>query len=68
MIDKIHGQMKDRWSHSDNKDFLEIVHEGRELGHLIFQGTHRLGPEKWGKIREVISKARKEIEGIIENG
>jgi DNA-binding PadR family transcriptional regulator len=65
-IDKIEGQMKDWWGPRDCGDFHETIHELKHLGHIVGDRAHHLKAEKWPKIREVISRARQEIEEILE--
>jgi DNA-binding PadR family transcriptional regulator len=66
MIDKIECQMKDWWGPRNIDDFHETIHEIRHLGHMVGSQAHRLGAEKWAKIKEAISRARHEIEAILE--
>jgi DNA-binding PadR family transcriptional regulator len=67
-IDKIESQMKDWWGPRNIGEFHETIQELRKLGHLISSQAHHLGQEKWASIKEVISRAVKDIEDIFEKG
>ena len=65
VIDKIKAQMKD-WSGPPRPgEFHDSMQEFRSLWRLISQRPIHPGTEKWSRIREVISRARREIEDII---
>ncbi len=66
MIEKIECQMKDWWGPRNITDFHETIHELKTLGHMVGSQAHNLGAEKWAKIKEVVSRARREIEEILE--
>jgi DNA-binding PadR family transcriptional regulator len=66
MIEKIECQMKDWWGPRNIGDFHDTIQELRTLGSMVGSQAHRLGAEKWTKIKEVVSRARREIEDILE--
>ena len=66
VIEKIECQMKDWWGPRDIEDFHDTIHELRKLGRLVSRRAHDLEPEKWAGIKDVISRACKEIEDILE--
>ena len=66
VINKIKGHMRDWWNPSSHEEFHDIIHELRHLGRLVAQRVNTLDPEKWARIREVVSRACRDIEGIIE--
>ncbi len=66
IIDKIEGQMKGWCEPRNIGDFHETIHDIRQLGHMVGQRAHNLGAEKWVKIKEVVSRARRDIEDILE--
>jgi DNA-binding PadR family transcriptional regulator len=66
VIDKIKGQMKEWWGPRNVEEFHETVAELRGLGRHIGQKAHELSPEKLLRIKDIVVKARKEIENIIE--
>jgi DNA-binding PadR family transcriptional regulator len=66
IIEKIQNQMKEWWGPGDIGDFHETIHELRHLGRMVGQRAHNLGTEKWAKIKEVVTRARHEIEDILE--
>ena len=65
VIDKIKGQMKDWWGPRDHEQFHESMREFGNLGRIIHHKAHTLPPEKWKGIKEVISRACREIEDIM---
>jgi DNA-binding PadR family transcriptional regulator len=66
MIDKIECQMKDWWGPRNIGDFQETIHELKTLGRIVGSKAHHLSAEKWTKIKEIVSRARREIEEILE--
>jgi DNA-binding PadR family transcriptional regulator len=65
VIEKIKAQMKDWWGPRDHEQFHESIRELRNLGGLIHHNAHCLPPEKWEDVKEAISHACREIEGIM---
>lgn len=65
VVDKIKGQMKDWWGPHKSEDFHGSMQELGSLWRLIGHRPVRPGTEKWARIREVIARARREIEDII---
>jgi DNA-binding PadR family transcriptional regulator len=65
IVAKIKDQMKDWWGPHKHEDFHDSMQELRQLWRLIGQRPVRPGTEKWSRIRDVISRARQEIEDII---
>jgi DNA-binding PadR family transcriptional regulator len=66
VIDKIKGQIECWWGPRNSDDFHETMHEFGKLGRLVGRRAHHTAPEKWSKIKEVISKAGRDIEDILE--
>jgi DNA-binding PadR family transcriptional regulator len=66
MLAKIECQMKDWWGPRNIDDFHDTIHELRNIGRVVGSRAHHLGAEKWTKIRDVVSRTRKEIEEILE--
>ncbi len=66
VIEKIKGQMRDWKRPRDHEDFRDTIHELKAIGGLVGQKSHDLGPEKWARINEVVSRTRREIEDILE--
>lgn len=65
IVAKIREQMKDWWGPHQHDDFHESMQEFRGLWRLIGQRPVRPGTEKWARIKEVISRTRREIDDII---
>jgi DNA-binding PadR family transcriptional regulator len=65
-IEKIKGQMRDWQRPRDHEDFRETILELRTIGGLVGRQAHDLGPEKWARIKEAVSRARQEIENVLE--
>jgi DNA-binding PadR family transcriptional regulator len=66
VIKKIKGQMKDWWGPRDIGEFHDTMHELRNLGRILGRSHQNLESEKWANIREVVTRACRDIEGIIE--
>ena len=65
VIDRIHEHMKG-WGPPHHEEFLTTIRELRNLGRLVGRRARYLAPEKWTGIREIISRAMKDIEGVLE--
>jgi DNA-binding PadR family transcriptional regulator len=66
VIDKIEEQMKEWWQPRNVDDFHDTIHNLKKIGGMLGRRTHRLDPEKWAKIKEVVSRACRDIEDILE--
>jgi DNA-binding PadR family transcriptional regulator len=65
IIDKIKSQMKDWSAPHSHEDFNGVVEEFGNLWRLIGHCDVSPGTEKWTRIRDVITHARREIEDIL---
>jgi DNA-binding PadR family transcriptional regulator len=65
VVDRIKAQMKDWWGPHNNEDFHGVMQELGGLWQIIGNRTNRPGSEKWARIRNVITRARREIEDIV---
>jgi DNA-binding PadR family transcriptional regulator len=65
VIDKIKGHMKEWWHPRNIEEFHDTIDELRSLGRLVGRRAHHLGPEELARIKEVVIKARQDIEGIV---
>ena len=66
VIDKIEGQMQEWWQPRNIDDFHDTIHSLKKIGGMLGRQTHHLGAEKWAKIKEVVSRACRDIEDILE--
>ena len=66
VVDKIESQMKDWWGPRNIDDFHDTIRDIRKLGRMVSHQAHNLGPEKWAKIREIVSRTCRDIEDILE--
>jgi DNA-binding PadR family transcriptional regulator len=66
VIAKIQCQMKDWWGPRDINEFHETIHELKRLGGMVGQKATILGPEKWKAIKDIIARACKEVEEILQ--
>jgi len=64
-IDKIKEHMRDFWTPANREELREIVGEARSLGRSLHRGIPRLDREKLVGIKEVVAKARHDIEAIL---
>lgn len=65
-IKKIKEHMKDFWTPENREEIREIIGEFRTLGFGLRGNVSRLDHDKLERIKEVVSKARRDIEAIIE--
>jgi DNA-binding PadR family transcriptional regulator len=65
-IDKIKGHMHDWWGAGKREEFHETMHEFWGLALLLRRKSRQLNPDKLARIREIISRARHDIENILE--
>jgi DNA-binding PadR family transcriptional regulator len=65
-ISKIKEHMKDFWTPENREEIHDIVGEFRTLGMSLRRNVSKLDHQKLGRIKEVVSRARKDIEAIIE--
>jgi DNA-binding PadR family transcriptional regulator len=69
-MDKIRDQMRNWCGGGDREEFREAMHntmhEFHDLAHLIRKKAHKVDPGKLSKIKEVITRAAREIEVILD--
>lgn len=65
-IDKIKEHMKDFWTPENRAEIHEIVGEFRALGLSLRANMSRLDHQKLERMKEVVSKARQDIEAILK--
>jgi DNA-binding PadR family transcriptional regulator len=66
VIDKIEGQMKEWWGPRDIDDFHDTIHDLKKIGRMVSQQAHQLAADKWIKIKDIVTHARRDIEDILE--
>jgi DNA-binding PadR family transcriptional regulator len=64
--EQVRSQMRHHWNPLNMMGAAETSREFRRLGGLLARRGRSVGPEKMGRIQEVISRARKEIDEIIK--
>ena len=57
--------MKDWWHPRNVEEFHDTIDELRSLGRLVGRKAHHLKPEKWGQVKEIVSRACRDIEEIL---
>jgi DNA-binding PadR family transcriptional regulator len=63
-MDKIKDHMRD-WSHGgSHEEIHEIMHEMGHFARSVARKVRKMDPEKMSRIREIISRAEKEIEAL----
>jgi DNA-binding PadR family transcriptional regulator len=65
VIDKIKDQMSEWWHPRNIEEFHDTIDELRGLGRLVGRKAHHLGTEKWTKIKDIVMRARRDIEEIL---
>lgn len=61
-------RVKAHWGLISNSDFHETMHEFGDLGRSLARRGHNADHEKLRRVREVISRARTEVETILDEG
>jgi DNA-binding PadR family transcriptional regulator len=64
-FDKIRERMRDWWGSGKQEEFREIFHGLRGVGRDIARESRRLDPDKMTRIKEIISKACRDIENVL---
>jgi DNA-binding PadR family transcriptional regulator len=66
-VDEIWGRMRERWESDLGRDVHRLMHELRDLGGSLRDEARRRWPDpnRVRRIREVISKAKADIEAIL---
>jgi DNA-binding PadR family transcriptional regulator len=68
VVNKIKDHMKDWWSVSNFDELIEARHELRHLFHTFgSHGMRNISPEKLSLIKEIISRATKDIEDTLKS-
>jgi len=67
IVDGIKGHMRDWWGEPPVAEFAETFRVWREVARLIGGRARHVDREKWAKIREIIARTRREIEGLLES-
>jgi len=69
-MDKIRDHMRDWCGAGNREEFHEAMHdtmhEFHDLAQLIRRKAHKVDPDKLKKIKEVITKAARDIEAILD--
>jgi DNA-binding PadR family transcriptional regulator len=66
VVDKINEQTKDWRGLHNHEGFHATIRELHNLGRLLSQRAHLLESEKWADIRDIVSRACREIENIVD--
>ena len=66
-VTRIRGRMREFWGSPAREDFRDIFQELHDVVHSVGRRARSLDAEKIGKIKEVIQKARQDIEKILES-
>jgi DNA-binding PadR family transcriptional regulator len=65
VIEKIKGQMREWWHPRDIEEFHDTIDELRNLGRIVGSKAHHLEPGKWASIKDIVSRACRDIEEIL---
>ncbi len=66
VIEKIQCQMKDWWGPRDSDEFHETIFQLKKLGGMVGQKACHLKPENWAAIKDIIAKACKEVQEVLD--
>jgi DNA-binding PadR family transcriptional regulator len=64
-MDKIREHMQGWWGFKSHREFYDIIDKIIDLTDIIRQEAGRIGPEKIGIIKDIITKATRDIEEVI---
>lgn len=71
-IQKIKDHMRGWWGSANREEFHEAMHETmhefQDLAYIFRRKAHKLDPDKLKRIKEIISKACRDIEAIMDQG
>ena len=65
-MDKIKDHMRNWWGAENRDAFRDTMHEFRDLAHVLSRKAHHLDADKLAKIKEIIAKACRDIEAIVD--
>jgi DNA-binding PadR family transcriptional regulator len=65
-VDRIKGHMKSWMGPHNHEEFHESMHELGRIGHMVGKRLHKLTPEQMASVKEIVSKAYRDIEAIVE--
>jgi DNA-binding PadR family transcriptional regulator len=65
-FDKIRDRMKDWWGFGDPEEVHEIFHDLRDVARNIAREARRLDADKMTRIKEIITRACRDIEAVLK--
>ncbi len=65
-VHKIKAHVRGFYGPNMHKEFRETMREMKNLGDVIRPQFHKIPPEKWNRIREIIAGACSEVEKIVK--
>jgi len=65
LADEVKSHMRHHWNHGNFGALGEIFSELAKLGRTVGPRIHDVEPEKMKRIREIVSRARRDIEAIL---
>jgi DNA-binding PadR family transcriptional regulator len=66
LADEVKSQMRHHWNPENINVIREMLDEFSDFGKLVRRRLRYLNSEKMKRIREVVSRARQEVEAILE--
>ncbi len=68
VMDEVRGRMNDWWDPGFRHEVRGMMHELRDLGWLFARRSRgRMDPDRLRRVRDVVSRARHDIEAILES-
>ncbi len=66
VVGEIRDRIKSHWGFVTNRDFHETMHAFGDLGRILGARANGAGPAKLARVRQVIEKARQDVESILQ--
>ena len=66
-MDKIKAQMRGWWGFENHQEVRDIMEQMKDLGMTLHHEIREAGPEKLGKIKDILAKAVHDINEVVKS-
>jgi DNA-binding PadR family transcriptional regulator len=66
-MDKIKAQMRGWWGLENHQEVQAIMEQMKNLGMMLHHQIREAGPEKLGKIKDILAKAVRDINEVVKS-